>query len=137
MYLPTDRQVYCNICGQSEMHHVSARHSFNEDHEREILKCESCFSPQLRWADRKQDPPFEMFYPAHDIRATPKWIDSLPAPMAGLLRETLRAFAEDHLWLVAMGTRTLIDMFAVDRIGDRGGFAAKLGYAGGIAGDNK
>ena len=46
--------------------------------------------------------------------------------MSGLLREILRAFAEDQLWLVAMGSRTLIDMFALSRIGDTGGFAVKL-----------
>ena len=126
MYQLSERSIYCNVCGQTARHNVSARHAFNDHHEREVLMCEDCFSPQLRWANRENDPPFELFYPPHDVRPLPKWIDALANPMSGLLRETFRAFAEDHLWLVAMGSRTLIDMFALERIGDIGGFGTKL-----------
>ena len=83
-------------------------------------------TPQLRWASREDTPEFERYFPAHDVRPLPKWLDTLPRAMAELYRETLRAFAENHLWLVAMGSRTLIDMFAVERLGDIGGFSAKL-----------
>ena len=122
----SDRSLHCNCCGQSTRHSLDAQHAFNEDHERELLHCLECMTPQLRWADRESTPPFELYFPPHDVRPIPKWIGSLPLPMAGLLAETLRAFAEDHLWLVAMGSRTLIDMFALERIGDTGGFSAKL-----------
>ena len=37
-----------------------------------------------------------------------------------------RALAEGHVWLAAMGCGALIDMFVLARIGDVGGFKAKL-----------
>ena len=125
-YLPDTRSIYCNACGQIAEHVVQERHSFNEHHERELLTCKGCAFPKLRWANRECKPPYEQIFPSPDVRPCPKWVDELPAPIAGLFRETLRAFAEDHLWLVAMGSRTLIDMFALERIGDIGGFSAKL-----------
>ena len=125
-YLPNSRTIYCSVCEQTTDHIVQERHAFNENHERELLTCPSCYSPSLRWANRECQPPFERIYPSPDVRKRPPWIDSLPPPIAELFGETLRAFAEDHLWLVAMGSRTLIDMFALDRVGDVGGFAAKL-----------
>ena len=118
--------LYCNNCGQSTAHELDERFAMNKDHVRELFHCVDCYDPQMRWANQESEPPFERFFPPHDVRPVPKWIQALPIPMAGLLHETLRAFAEDHLWLVAMGSRTLIDMFALERIGDTGGFAAKL-----------
>lgn len=46
--------------------------------------------------------------------------------MRGLLKEVHVALANSHLWLAAMGCRTLVDMFAVARVGDIGGFEKKL-----------
>lgn len=120
------RSKYCNGCGQVTQHEQEAISVINELHEREILRCCVCFSPTLRWANHDVKPAFEFYFPAPDVRSVPLWIDTLPLPMSELLRETLRAFADNHLWLVAMGSRTLIDMFALNRIGDVGGFNAKL-----------
>ena len=118
--------IYCNACEQPTPYTLQGRYTYNEDHERDLLCCDVCQTPQLRWADRDADPPFEYFFPPHDVRTAPSWIGKLPSHMAGLLQETLRALAEGHLWLVAMGSRTLIDMFALEKIGDTGGFSAKL-----------
>lgn len=126
MSLGEERVLYCNVCGHTTQHDLHARYQYNEDDEREIFNCQICQTPQFRWANRNQNPPIELYFPSHDRRPAPPWSDELPADTAGLLRETLRAFADGHFWLVAMGSRTLIDMFALERIGDIGGFGAKL-----------
>jgi hypothetical protein len=69
---------------------------------------------------------FEQLIPPAPARPMPNWINELPKEMADLLREVHLAFTLDQRWLVAMGARTLIDMFALERIGDKGGFQQKL-----------
>lgn len=69
---------------------------------------------------------FKQLIPPAPVRSMPSWVDELPKEMADLLREVHLALTHNQKWMVAMGARTLIDMFALKRIGDTGGFKEKL-----------
>lgn len=133
--------VHCNSCGTSAKHEVVGHHWWRSteqnaagavldlEHEYNLLVCDQCKSAQLRTAERIEqlsDEFTERYFPAHPIRVLPPWTAELPVHMGALLKETHIALANGYLWLVAMGSRTLIDMFALDRVGDVGGFNAKL-----------
>ncbi|MBB5273920.1 DUF4145 domain-containing protein [Quisquiliibacterium transsilvanicum] len=64
--------------------------------------------------------------PREPERPVPAWAKRLPTDVQQLLLEVYGAFTDKRYWLVVMGCRTLVDMFALERIGDVGGFAQKL-----------
>ena len=64
--------------------------------------------------------------PAEPARPVPHWVAKLPEDIRQLLLEVYASFTDERYWVVVMGCRTLIDMFALERIGDDGGFAQKL-----------
>lgn len=92
-----------------------------------FLRC-SCNTAQIRVEDYETsgDTFWLEHIPPHPKRALPDWVDSLPKHIADLLQEVHLAWRHEQRWLVAMGARSLIDMFAVTRVGDIGGFAKKL-----------
>ena len=131
--------MYCNVCAKETTQTVQGRYAYGGDskgsigpdgddlvQERTILSCTECMTPQLRWAGGEGPSKFEIFYPPHDVRAIPPWIDSLPSNISSLLRETYQALACNSYWLVGMGIRTLIDMYALERVGDVGDTKAKI-----------
>lgn len=135
---------HCHSCRRVTTHQAAAvkHQSWSEitdskvvlDHELEhaLLICIECRGGQLRSAKRIEqlsDEWSERYHPPHPVRQLPDWVSALPSEAAhigSLLEEVHAAFAANHFWLVAMGCRTLIDMFAVVRVGDVGGFEAKL-----------
>lgn len=133
--------AHCNSCGKSTKQEVAGHHWWasteqnasgavlDSEHEYNLLVCDQCKSAQLRTAERTEqlsDEFTERYIPAHPVRPLPSWTMELPPHMGALLEETHIALANGYLWLVAMGSRTLIDMFALERVGDVGGFKAKL-----------
>lgn len=52
--------------------------------------------------------------------------ESTLTEIGGVLDEVYRALDADNYRLPMMGARTLVDMLMVDKVGDVGGFAAKL-----------
>ena len=135
--------IHCHGCSRVELHEAKKvyRDSWSEvhapivlDHELEIslLVCTVCRNASMRVAtgcEQISDDWLVSFVPPAPVRSTPQWLEDLPSDaghIAQLLRQVHAALANQQLWLVAMGCRTLIDMFALARVGDVGGFKAKL-----------
>lgn len=133
--------VHCNACRKITAHEVAAHHSrswtetnragavLDGECNYDLLLCNECQSAQLRVARRIEqlsDEFTKRYFPPHPVRVFPPWATELDPQMRGLLEQTHAALANEYLWLAAMGSRTLLDMFAVKRIGDIGGFKQKL-----------
>ena len=138
--------IHCHTCKHATLHEaVAVKYyawteqvdgPFGLDYELEydLLVCNTCRSPQLRWATRidqthDEGQWTERYIPPKPLRSIPDWVFQLSKELQhiqGLLSEVHLALAAGHLWLVAMGCRTLIDMFALERVGDIGGFEKKL-----------
>ena len=65
-------------------------------------------------------------YPVGNRRQYPNWVIDLPHELMRLLFEIYSAHEKGMQTLSAMGIRTIIDVFAVSKLGDIGGFAKKL-----------
>jgi len=66
------------------------------------------------------------YFPPRVSRAKPRWFDDLPREYTDLLSEIYSALHADSRSLAMMGLRTIIDLFAVEKIGDAGSFSQKL-----------
>lgn len=95
---------------------------------RGFMECTVCSWPKLRihvfTMPIEQETDFSI--PPEPARPVPHWAPRLPDDIRQLLVEVHAAFTDKRYWLVAMGCRSLVDMFALERIGDIGGFAVKL-----------
>lgn len=133
--------LHCNSCGKNTKHHVVCVHWWTETEQNSsgfffdfecqaaIIICDHCNNPLLRKTKRCEqlsDDSLVNYLPPQPVRMLPSWTSELSDNMAQLLKETHAAFADRFLWLVAMGSRTLIDMFALEVVGDIGGFEKKL-----------
>lgn len=65
-------------------------------------------------------------FPKKAIRKYPYWIIKLPLPHFHLMHEIYTAVNENLFVLALSGTRTLLDTYIVDKIGDIGTFKQKL-----------
>lgn len=86
--------------------------------ERVCLKREFYFS---EWDGAKTE-----YYPPQISRPLPEWHEELPQEMRELLLEVYSALHADSRRLAIMGTRTLVDIYMNEKLGDIGGFAQKL-----------
>ena len=138
--------TYCRTCGRvTQSEAVGVKYSlwqepanehivFDHEIEHDLLLCSECQTAQIRSAMRTEqlsEEWREAYVPPHPARELPHWVSSLPNDVGhirGLLEEVHAALANGYKWLVAMGCRTLIDMFALKRVGDVGGFNRKLDY---------
>ena len=95
---------------------------------RGFAECASCSWPKIRMQVYTEQSDRESFFsiPAEPARPMPHWAAKLPEDIRQLLLEVYGAFTDKRYWLVVMGCRSLIDMFALEKIGDIGGFAQKL-----------
>jgi hypothetical protein len=59
-------------------------------------------------------------------RRLPEWRDKLPPEQKVLLEEIYRSLDAENLTLPMMGTRALVDMLMLEKVGDSGGFREKL-----------
>jgi len=133
--------LHCHSCARTAAHRVAACDCFSWTEQSAagaaidfevrhyMLVCQECHTAQLRslrGAEQLFDELTERYFPPHPVRVFPTWANQLPPNMAVLLSETHAALANQQYWLVAMGARTLFDMFALKTIGDTGGFKEKL-----------
>lgn len=130
--------AYCQSCKKETTQEVLATFSHEDlqgsgpwvldlDVTKAFLRCgcnSACIKEEALEANLEHV--FERLIPPPPVRPMPSWVDQLSKEMADLLREVYLALTHDQRWLVAMGTRSLIDMFALERIGDVGGFEEKL-----------
>jgi hypothetical protein len=132
--------TYCRKCkahtvqeslrerGSSEEEQVDELHVLDHEVTDTLLQCETCKTWQIHTFRYTQPTEWEReeFIPPHPNRVWPPWAESLPMHMRELLREVHVALAAEQRWLVGMGCRTLIDMFAIEMVGDVGGFWKKV-----------
>jgi hypothetical protein len=96
-----------------------------------LLECRGCATVTLRrqftfseW-DEFTGPEIE-FYPPKVSRRKPDWVSSISEEMQELLQEIYTALHADSRRLALMGTRTIIDMLMLEKVGDLGSFKEKL-----------
>jgi hypothetical protein len=68
----------------------------------------------------------EFYFPKKYIRKPPDWIARLPIKYVELFGETYSAINNNLFRLSLMGSRTIIETFILDKIGDIGTFKQKL-----------
>lgn len=66
------------------------------------------------------------FYPPRIARRLPPWTGELSEDIKKLLEEVYAALQANSRRLAMMGARALIDMIAVAKVGDVGGFSQKI-----------
>lgn len=141
----------CNRCGNETNHRVLFNRQidgYEEDDEGdilfsywdryELLACAGCDSVSLRHTDffEPHNEETVAFYPPRTSRNKPRWLQELSPGMREVLKEVYAALDSDSLVLALMGARAVLDMLFVEKVGDVGGFGAKLkelerkGYVG-------
>ena len=95
-----------------------------------VSKCRGCEKINFKHILRTI-PPFvktdEIFYfPKKPIRIVPKWVLNLPIQYIDILREIYVAINEHLFTLALTGIRTILDIYIVEKIGDKGTFKQKL-----------
>jgi Domain of unknown function (DUF4145) len=131
----------CRRCLNQTSHTVLARHCSQEDfeipdwgpaqYERtfELLECAGCGTVLLREVSifsETPNSPTVIYYPPPVTRPAPPWRGSLPEELRSLLNEVYSALYADSRCLAMMGTRTVLDMVLLQKVGDVGSFADKL-----------
>ncbi|WP_299599694.1 DUF4145 domain-containing protein [uncultured Microbulbifer sp.] len=93
-----------------------------------MLECCGCENVSLekKFYFSEYDEIEEEYYPPKVSRQTPKWLDQLPEEWYELLKEIYVALHANSRRLAIMGTRTLLDLYMNEQVGDVGGFAKKL-----------
>lgn len=145
-------RLHCNQCSHQTWHETRASHvrenldyikeadeEFREIETVEILECLGCEHIVVRItceheAYGEAEP---RFYPPPLSRPLPRWKDKIPEAVRSVLEEVYRALQSDSPRLATMGSRTLLDLVLVDKVGDSGSFQQKLeelereGFVGG------
>ncbi|HLG55468.1 MAG TPA: DUF4145 domain-containing protein [Vicinamibacterales bacterium] len=94
----------------------------------ELLACAGCETLSVRHTSHFA-PTLETtvtIYPPRTARMKPVWWDQLPKELARLLDEIYSALDLGSRRLALMGARAALDMLLVEKVGDVGGFRAKL-----------
>jgi hypothetical protein len=138
---PQLTQAPCNECCQSTDHLVLHTRTIARDllddpellHETvdQMLECCGCHSITLKHSAgfTKNDKPDIHYFPPPLSRRKPKWAwpgGDIPDKIILLLEEIYQALHADSRRLATMGTRALLDIVMVDKIGDKGTFEKKL-----------
>ena len=117
----------CYKCGQNARHCIQAKsEGALEDEERYILECTQCYAPRFLVTIGKRADQKEVLFPAKLDYEIPDWAEVMPDPIGYMLREVYSAQNSGFYWLGFLGLRSLIDAFALEKVGDVGGFKAKL-----------
>ena len=138
-------EAHCNTCGGSRNHRLIARTKRRREEDTnfgtlvgtlvwdttaEMLRCLGCEDSKLRiteWFSESADEESIFYFPPVIARESPRWISKLPQKVGSVMREVYAALAADSRTLAAIGVRTITDMVAVDKVGDKPTFKAKLG----------
>jgi hypothetical protein len=133
--------AFCNACGQETRHRCLreetkvGRDVIDEGQDicldwsitHSMLQCCGCDEVSLKRVDRDFfDGANVSYFPPRVSRAKPRWFEALPIRYTDLLTEIYSALHADSRSLAMMGLRTIIDIFAVEKIGDAGSFSRKL-----------
>ena len=134
----------CNNCGPDKLHTVVGQHEVHDTEEvieegqllgeiswrydYELLECRACRNVRLRatYQDDGTIGPEVTYYPPAVSRRLPNWHGHLPPRMENLLAEVYRALHTNSRRLATMGSRALLDMAILDKVGDVGSFKRKL-----------
>lgn len=131
---------HCNECGHETKHHVLHSKTINGSEEvegygeiewwdrYELLECGGCETVILR-RTHYFDPTDETTvhaYPPPSARRKPHWLSQLPLDIRQLLIQIYNALEANSRSLALMGARAVLDMVIVQKVGDVGGFSAKL-----------
>jgi len=134
-------RIFCNECGREQQHKVAASHDRSNaeggveiTRTAEILECGGCGYTILRrkvhFSEFQYQPgdldPDPEYMPGTSLRLEPVWLASLSPNMREAFSETIRALNYEMPYLAAVGVRTVLDMILVSKVGDSGGFKAKL-----------
>lgn len=134
-------RIFCNECGREQQHKVAASHERSNPEDgvgitrtAEILECGGCGYTILRrkvhFSEFQYQPgdldPDPEYVPGPSLRQEPVWLASLSPNMRAAFSETVRAINYEMPYLAAVGVRTVLDMILVSKVGDSGGFKAKL-----------
>lgn len=95
-----------------------------------LTKCKGCDKINFKHIIRSI-PPFEetdetFYFPKKAIRDLPSWVKNIPIEYIDILKEVYIAINEKLFTLALTGTRTLLDIYIVEKIGDTGNFKQKL-----------
>lgn len=135
------QKIHCNTCRRKTDHRLLKNVEGDSDSEQydeystiwwvttfDLLQCCGCREAVLRrtyefseWQESDV-----RYFPPRVSRHPPSWVHSLPNDLRLLLEEVYRALDADNHRLPMMGARTLVDMVMVEKVGDVGGFPAKL-----------
>lgn len=132
----------CNECGNETKHVIiggqthSGEQVIDEHHGHsigwsttwEMIECCGCEAVMLKkteWFSEWEEVRVSYFPPAAS-RKTPHWISDLPEVPHEMLLEVYSALNSDSRRLAMMGARCLIDLVALDKVGDVGSFKQKL-----------
>lgn len=132
--------AHCNKCHDKTKHEVVAerRQEGSEPYDEEIviwwtttytlLECRGCETVCMKreFVFSEYDDVQVEYFPPPVSRTRPHWLEQLPKDEQELLLEVYAALAADARRIATMGARTLVDMFILRKIGDRGGFEQKL-----------
>jgi uncharacterized protein DUF4145 len=130
----------CNSCGRVRHEVIAKIDGFSdvEDFDDEfklytdttffIYQCSGCREIVVKRVLNfsEWDHPEVRYFPPRSSRKAPKWIEKLEYPVKSLLEEIYRSLDASNRCLPLMGARTLVDMVALEKVGDIGGFGKKL-----------
>lgn len=140
---PTIVEVHCTQCCRSTRHavktvyntegsytismgDVETKANYQDSHQ--VLECLGCQAVRFRhttWDDFSESESSEL-YPPSLHRSLPPWKTHLEYPVSVLLEEVYRALQSDSRILALMGARAILDLVALDTVGDVGTFQQKL-----------
>lgn len=145
-----ETKAHCNTCGGERNHKVLCReessweeednHAWGND-EYEMLKCCGCGSIKLRnrefssynYDENGDMVPHTSYYPPPIFRPRPSWFFDLmlevnfeEGNIYDLLGEIYVALHNGQRSLAAMGIRALLENVMIEKVGDKGTFAANL-----------
>src|SRR5262249_26168127 len=94
----------------------------------DVLQCCGCREALLvrTYVFSEHDDAEVRYFPPRVSRHSPEWKNELPAELMLVLEEVYRTLDGNNRRLPMIGARTLVDMLIVEKVGDRGTFAAGL-----------
>ena len=95
----------------------------------QISKCKGCEKLTFKHVIRTSSEPgtdIIFNFPKSHIRPLPDWYQKLPLKYLEIIREIYSAINQGAFILALIGVRTILDVYIVEKIGDKGTFKTKL-----------
>jgi hypothetical protein len=136
----TIQRLHCNECRGKTLHKLlketddSGSEPYDEEFSvywhitHQMFECCGCRSVVVRRSHEfsEWDYPDVRYFPPPVSRHKPEWFHELPHQLQSLLSEIYNSLDANNRALPLMGTRAVLDMVIVEKIGDVGTFADKL-----------